>query len=209
MMNFSFSSSPKFHPSRRCCSNACALNWVRTYMEWTPELMKLLSTKSMIRYFPPNGTAGLLRRFVKRRSRLPRPPAITIPSTFIQVLCLARVNVNSVGRHRPRWNRTEEPQGNLSTVKRWTWERRNPEQHDKQAENSRTSVFLVTSTLYRRENTAVAISSTIPLAGVRHRAPVFLAKHPPESIRNESCSLRASWSRVLQRFLTASGLLRI
>src|SRR5437762_12347539 len=50
-------------------------------MELIPELMKLLRTKSMIRYFPPNGTAGFARSFVRGYSRVPLPPASTIPST--------------------------------------------------------------------------------------------------------------------------------
>src|SRR5579862_772287 len=43
------------------------------------ELMKLLSTKSMIRYLLPKGTAGLLRSFVSGCRRSPRPPARISP----------------------------------------------------------------------------------------------------------------------------------
>src|ERR1700734_441143 len=43
--------------------------------------MKLLSTKSMMRYLPPKGTAGLARSLVNGYSRVPFPPASTIPST--------------------------------------------------------------------------------------------------------------------------------
>src|SRR6266849_8846922 len=46
-----------------------------------PELMKLLSTKSTTRYLPPKGTAGLARSLVSGKSRVPLPPARTIPST--------------------------------------------------------------------------------------------------------------------------------
>src|SRR6266540_1972376 len=46
-----------------------------------PELMKLLRTKSMIRYLPPKGTAGLARSLVSGWRRVPFPPASTIPST--------------------------------------------------------------------------------------------------------------------------------
>src|SRR2546428_143818 len=46
-----------------------------------PELMKLLRTKSMMRYLPPNGTAGLARSLGKGENRGPLPPAGTIPST--------------------------------------------------------------------------------------------------------------------------------
>src|ERR1044071_1342190 len=50
-----------------------------------PELTKLLSTKSMMRYFPPNGTAGLARSLVSGYSRVPFPPASTIPNTRIRI----------------------------------------------------------------------------------------------------------------------------
>src|ERR1022692_1574761 len=48
--------------------------------------MKLLSTKSMIRYFPPNGTAGLARSLVSGKRRVPLPPASTIPSTRMRIV---------------------------------------------------------------------------------------------------------------------------
>src|SRR5262249_36843077 len=47
--------------------------------------MKLLNTKSMIRYLPPNGTAGLARSFVRGYSRVPLPPARTIPRTRMRI----------------------------------------------------------------------------------------------------------------------------
>src|SRR5580704_729208 len=43
--------------------------------------MKLLRTKSMIRYLPPKGTAGLARSRVRGKSRVPLPPARTMPNT--------------------------------------------------------------------------------------------------------------------------------
>ena len=43
-----------------------------------PELAQLLSGKSMMRYFPPNGTAGFAIFFVKAPRRLPCPPASII-----------------------------------------------------------------------------------------------------------------------------------
>src|SRR5215475_5162511 len=46
-----------------------------------PELMKLLKTKSTMRYLPPNGTAGLARSFVRGKSRVPLPPARMSPRT--------------------------------------------------------------------------------------------------------------------------------
>src|ERR1051326_1611703 len=42
-----------------------------------PELIRLLSTKSTMRYRPPNGTAGLARSLVSGLSRVPFPPAST------------------------------------------------------------------------------------------------------------------------------------
>ena len=43
--------------------------------------MKLLSTKSTIRYLPPKGTAGLARSLVSGKRRVPLPPARMIPRT--------------------------------------------------------------------------------------------------------------------------------
>ena len=42
-----------------------------------PELTQFDSEKSMMRYLPPNGVAGLARLSVSCMSRWPRPPAIT------------------------------------------------------------------------------------------------------------------------------------
>src|SRR5580658_14521 len=50
-----------------------------------PELMKLLRTKSMIRYLPPKGTAGLARSFVNGNNLVPLPPASTMPRTRIRI----------------------------------------------------------------------------------------------------------------------------
>src|SRR6202050_3376504 len=50
-----------------------------------PELMKLLRTKSIIRYFPPKGTAGLARSLVKGKRRVPLPPASTMPRTRMRI----------------------------------------------------------------------------------------------------------------------------
>ena len=44
----------------------------------TPEFTQLDKGKSMIRYFPPNGTAGLATVSVKVPNRLPWPPANSI-----------------------------------------------------------------------------------------------------------------------------------
>src|SRR5581483_2090256 len=50
-----------------------------------PELIKLLSTKSMMRYLPPKGTAGFARSLVSGESRVPLPPARTIPKTRMRM----------------------------------------------------------------------------------------------------------------------------
>src|SRR5258708_690745 len=65
-------------------------------MEWIPELMKLLSTKSMIRYLPPKGTAGFARSRVSGKRRVPLPPASTIPSTRgCKAACAAKAGSRS------------------------------------------------------------------------------------------------------------------
>ena len=51
------------------------LYWVRTTTSVIPEFTQLLSVKSMIRYLPPNGTAGLARTEERIESRSPSPPA--------------------------------------------------------------------------------------------------------------------------------------
>jgi hypothetical protein len=40
-----------------------------------PEFTQFEREKSMMRYFPPNGTAGLARFSERMHRRLPRPPA--------------------------------------------------------------------------------------------------------------------------------------
>src|SRR4051812_10552377 len=47
--------------------------------------MKLLSTKSMMRYLPPKGTAALARSLVSGCRRVPFPPANTMPSTPMRI----------------------------------------------------------------------------------------------------------------------------
>ncbi len=47
-------------------------------MRRRPELMQLLSEKSMMRYGPPKKTAGLARSLVSGYRRSPAPPASTI-----------------------------------------------------------------------------------------------------------------------------------
>src|SRR6187399_891792 len=54
---------------------------VRTTMSSMSELTQLLSVKSMIRYLPANGTAGLARTPERMDSRSPSPPARTSART--------------------------------------------------------------------------------------------------------------------------------
>ena len=51
------------------------LYWVRTTTSSMSELTQFDSVKSMIRYLPPNGTAGLARSCDRMDSRSPSPPA--------------------------------------------------------------------------------------------------------------------------------------
>ena len=52
----------------------------------TPEFTQFESVKSMMRNFPPNGTAGFARQSVSGPSRAPRPPARII-ATVLRVSC--------------------------------------------------------------------------------------------------------------------------
>src|SRR4029450_5833727 len=69
-------------PIRICRLSDGDLYWVAMKMRRKPELMQLLSEKSMMRYGPPKYTAGFARSFVKGYSRSPTPPARTITSVF-------------------------------------------------------------------------------------------------------------------------------
>jgi hypothetical protein len=64
-----------------CRSRLWLLYWVSTHILRIPALARLDSAKSISRYTPPNGTAGLARSSVSGASRVPAPPASTIPST--------------------------------------------------------------------------------------------------------------------------------
>src|SRR5215472_15713291 len=64
-----------------CRSRLWLLYWVSTQMRRMPALTRFDSAKSISRYRPPNGTAGLSRSAVSGASRLPAPPASTMPST--------------------------------------------------------------------------------------------------------------------------------
>src|SRR6478735_5251252 len=68
------------------------LYWVSTAIRSTPALTRFDNAKSIIRYSPPNGTAGLARSRVNGERRLPSPPASTRPSTFGSAIsCLLTV----------------------------------------------------------------------------------------------------------------------
>src|SRR6201747_51690 len=71
--------------SRQFCemwrSSECDLYLLRTQIFRYRAFTRFESTKSMSRYAPPKGTAGLARSAVSGYSRLPSPPARTMPST--------------------------------------------------------------------------------------------------------------------------------
>src|SRR5437773_8265715 len=50
-----------------------------------PELTQLLKAKSMMRYLPANGTAGLARFWERRLNRSPWPPARMTANTLLIV----------------------------------------------------------------------------------------------------------------------------
>src|SRR5690348_458563 len=64
-----------------CRSRLWLLYWVSTQILRMPPLARLDSAKSISRYRPPNGTAGLARSAVSGDRRVPAPPASTIPRT--------------------------------------------------------------------------------------------------------------------------------
>src|SRR5262245_4771379 len=73
---------PVVRQARRTCSMSdCDLYCTRTYRESRSELTKFDSTKSMIRYRPPKGTAGFERSRVSGCRRSPRPPAMSSART--------------------------------------------------------------------------------------------------------------------------------
>src|SRR5690242_6855056 len=64
-----------------CRSRLWLLYWVSTQILRMPPLARLDSAKSISRYRPPNGTAGLARSAVSGDRRVPAPQASTIPRT--------------------------------------------------------------------------------------------------------------------------------
>jgi len=71
--------SARMNPHARCRwrISECDLYCVSTPMRRMPELTQFDSGKSMMRYLPPIGTAGLARHAVRSFSREPSPPAST------------------------------------------------------------------------------------------------------------------------------------
>src|SRR4030043_532651 len=69
-------------PSWICLCSDVDLYWMRTEIWRIPELIQLLSVKSISRNLPPKGTAGLDLTLVKGCSLSPVPPAITITDTL-------------------------------------------------------------------------------------------------------------------------------
>src|SRR3954467_11125393 len=68
------------HARERWLLSESDLYWVSTFSLKTFELTKFDRQKSMIRYRPPNGTAGFARSRVRGSSRVPAPPARIIAS---------------------------------------------------------------------------------------------------------------------------------
>src|SRR5581483_11939590 len=64
-----------------CRSSEWDLYWVSTQIRRYRALTRFDKTKSISRYAPPKGTAGLARSAVSGYSRLPSPPARTMPNT--------------------------------------------------------------------------------------------------------------------------------
>src|ERR1022692_110568 len=64
-----------------CRSRLWLLYWVSTQILLTPALTRFDSAKSISRYRPPKGTAGLARSSVSGARRLPAPPASTMLRT--------------------------------------------------------------------------------------------------------------------------------
>ena len=67
-----------------------------------PEFTQLQSVKSMIRYLPPNGTAGLARTEDRIERRSPSPPARITAMTGFTRSILRRVGVSAAQLARCR-----------------------------------------------------------------------------------------------------------
>src|SRR5229473_125563 len=66
-----------------CSLSECGRYWVNSMMSNSPELTQFDSTKSMMRYLPANGTAGLARLAVSTPRREPSPPARIAARVFM------------------------------------------------------------------------------------------------------------------------------
>src|SRR5678815_5611385 len=86
------------------------LYWVRTRTSSTSELTQFDRVKSMIRYLPPNGTAGLARTDERIDRRSPSPPARMSASVhFTRQASFERVAPAAMlAPHRARPSLTEE-----------------------------------------------------------------------------------------------------
>ncbi len=80
-MNSPSSSATTLQPMRMCRLSESDLYCRAMKTLRSPELMQLLSVKSMIRYGPPKYTAGFARSLVNGYRRSPAPPASTMTRT--------------------------------------------------------------------------------------------------------------------------------
>src|SRR3954469_23236144 len=76
--------------------------------------MKFESTKSMIRYLPPNGTAGFERARVSGSSRVPLPPAMTNARTWLRIAAISPPVRH--GRYAPAGPADASPLRNLPSL---------------------------------------------------------------------------------------------
>src|SRR3954468_4651188 len=74
-----------------CRSRLWLLYCVRTAIRSTPAFTRFDREKSISRYSPANGTAGLARSAVSGASRLPSPPASTIPITLASAMSFLHI----------------------------------------------------------------------------------------------------------------------
>src|SRR6266496_290151 len=83
MMSGSPRSRSHGRPAPMCSFKEWGRYCVRIMTSTIPELTQLESVKSMMRYFPAKGTAGLARFWERRLKRSPWPPARMIASTLL------------------------------------------------------------------------------------------------------------------------------
>ena len=85
---YEFSRPERRQVSATWRSRLCDLYWVSTTIWVRPEFSRFDRAKSIKRYTPPNGTAGFARSSVSGMSRLPSPPASTMPNIFFDGMAL-------------------------------------------------------------------------------------------------------------------------